>query len=65
MWFICHQRPNQSFNPDAASTGNFLLHSLGFLVSSQRAAVGTAGNDPPPEVGALSSEPLKAAKRGR
>ena len=35
--------PNQSFNPDAASTGNFLLLSFGFLVSSQRAAVGTAG----------------------
>jgi hypothetical protein len=35
--------PNQSFNPDAASTGNSLLHSFGFLVSSQRAAVGTAG----------------------
>jgi amphi-Trp domain-containing protein len=35
--------PNPSFNLDAASTDNFLLHSLGFLVSSQRAAVGTAG----------------------
>ena len=35
--------PNPSFNPDAASTGNFLLHILGFLVSSRRAAVGTAG----------------------
>ena len=34
---------NQSFNPDAASTGNFLLPSFGFLISSQRAAVGTAG----------------------
>jgi hypothetical protein len=57
--------PNQSFNPDAASTGNFLRLPSRFLVPSQRAAVGTAGNDPPPEVGALSSEPLKAAKRGR
>ena len=28
---------------DAASTGYFLLHSLGFLISSRRAAVGTAG----------------------
>jgi hypothetical protein len=36
-------RPNLSFNPDAASTGNFLLHSVGFPVSFQRAAVGTAG----------------------
>ena len=36
-------RPNQSFNPDAASIGSFLLHSFGFPISSQRAAVGTAG----------------------
>jgi len=35
--------PNPSFNPDAASTDSFLLRSFGFLVSSQRAAVGTAG----------------------
>jgi hypothetical protein len=35
--------PNPSFNPDAASIGYFLLHSFGFLFSSQRAAVGTAG----------------------
>jgi hypothetical protein len=34
---------NPSFNPDAASTGNFLFQSFGFLVPFQRAAVGTAG----------------------
>jgi hypothetical protein len=37
------RRPNQSFNPDAASTGDFLPHSFGFLISFLRAAVGTAG----------------------